>query len=228
MTAIVVADASGWSELDAPRARTARYAAHANTRTVESMTDDGVDDAQLMLAYATRNDLRSFELLYARHRSALYRYLMRQTHDPEITNDLFQEVWSRVIDTRARYEPRAKFRTYLFTVAHNCFIDHCRRTKARPAGTSVDDADAADLLAAPDSVRPDVAAESAQWSERFRRALATLPAEQRDAFLLHEESNLSVEDIALVTGVGPETAKSRLRYAMNKLKQLLATTESHA
>ncbi len=228
MTAIAMADASGFRELEAPRREHARYAARDNARTVESMADDGVDDAQLMVAYATRNDLRSFELLYARHRTALYRYLMRQTHDPELTNDLFQEVWSRVIDTRARYEPRAKFRTYLFTVAHNCFIDHCRRVKARPAGNSVDDADAADLLAAPDSVRPDVAAEATEWSARVRRAIAMLPAEQRDAFLLHEESNLSVEDIAHVMGVGPETAKSRLRYALNKLKQLLATTESPA
>jgi RNA polymerase sigma-70 factor (ECF subfamily) len=224
MSAIVVADAGGLGSIEGQRAP--RYAARANARTVASMADADVDDSQLMLAYATRNDLRAFELLYGRHRSALYRYLMRQTHDPEVTNDLFQEVWSRVIDTRARYEPRAKFRTFLFTLAHNCFIDHCRRTKARPAGTSIDDADAADLLAAPDAVRPDVAAESAQWSERFRRALATLPADQRDAFLLHEESNLSVEDIALVMGVGAETAKSRLRYAMNKLKQLLAIAES--
>jgi RNA polymerase sigma-70 factor, ECF subfamily len=224
MSTIAMADAGGFSGLEAARQPRTRYAVRGKTRTVAAMVDD--DDAQLMLAYATRNDLRAFELLYGRHRSALYRYLMRQTHDPEVTNDLFQEVWSRVIDTRTRYEPRAKFRTFLFTLAHNCFIDHCRRMKARPAGTSIDDADAADLLAAPDAVRPDVAVEAAQWSGRFRRALATLPADQRDAFLLHEESNLSVEDIALVMGVGTETAKSRLRYALHKLKQLLATAES--
>ena len=80
--------------------------------------------------------MRAFETLYSRHRGALYRYLTRQARDGEIANDLFQEVWSRVIVNRARYEPRAKFRTFLFTLAHNCFIDHCRRTKARPAGAA--------------------------------------------------------------------------------------------
>jgi RNA polymerase sigma-70 factor (ECF subfamily) len=222
-----MADASGGIEpLQTAAARgAARFAAQAKPRTVAAMADDGAEDGQLMLAYAA-GDLRAFELLYARHRAALYRYLLRQARDTETANDLFQEVWSRVIDHRARYEPRAKFRTFLFTLAHNCFIDHCRRSKARPVGGSIEEAEAAELLAAPDSARPDLAAERHEWSQRFRAALATLPADQRDAFLLHEESNLSVEEIAAVMGVGAETAKSRLRYAMNKLKQLLASAES--
>jgi RNA polymerase sigma-70 factor, ECF subfamily len=192
-------------------------------RTVSLVSDD--DDAQLMLAYA-RGEMRAFETLYSRHRAALYRYLMRQSHDEEIANDLFQEVWSRVIVNRARYEPRAKFRTFLFTLAHNCFIDHCRRAKVRPAGTNLEDADAADLLPAGDDVRPDSRLERAEDAQRYRAALATLPPEQRDVYLLHEESDLSLEDIARVTGVGTETAKSRLRYAVGKLKAAMATAEA--
>jgi RNA polymerase sigma-70 factor (ECF subfamily) len=183
------------------------------------------EDALLMLAYA-RGEMRAFETLYARHRSALYRYLVRQARDGEIANDLFQEVWSRVIVNRARYEPRAKFRTFLFTLAHNCFIDHCRRAKARPGGTNVEDADAADLLPADDSAQPERALERDESSRRYRAALASLPAEQRDVYLLHEESNLSLEEIARVTGVGTETAKSRLRYAVGKLKAALAMAEA--
>ena len=83
------------------------------------MTPD--DDGELMLRYA-RGDMHAFETLYRRHRSALYRYLVRQTHNTETANDLFQEVWSKVIASRARYEPRAKFSTFLYRVAHNCFI----------------------------------------------------------------------------------------------------------
>ena len=195
-----------------------RFARASATRRVVTMSDD--EDAQLMLAYA-RGELGAFESLYSRHRGALYRYLMRQARDPDITNDLFQEVWSRVIVNRARYEPRAKFRTFLFTLAHNCFIDHCRRTKARPAGTNVEDADAADLLPASDDSRPDTQLERDESSARYRAALATLPPEQRDVYLLHEESDLSLEEIARVTGVGAETAKSRLRYAVSKLKAAL-------
>ena len=131
----------------------ARFARASRTRTVAIVSDD--EDAQLMLAYA-RGEMRAFETLYSRHRGALYRYLTRQARDGEIANDLFQEVWSRVIANRARYEPRAKFRTFLFTLAHNCFIDHCRRVKARPVAMGVDDADAADLLPADEETLPDV------------------------------------------------------------------------
>ena len=181
------------------------------TRTVEGVSDD--EDAQLMLAYA-RGEMRAFETLYSRHRGALYRYLMRQARDGEIANDLFQEVWSRVIANRTRYEPRAKFRTFLFTLAHNCFIDHCRRMKSRPAGLGIEDADAADLLPAAEESRPEDVLQRNEATRRYRAALATLPPEQRDVYLLHEESDLSLEEIARVTGVGAETAKSRLRYAV--------------
>jgi RNA polymerase sigma-70 factor (ECF subfamily) len=192
------------------------------TRKVVVVSDD--EDAQLMLAYA-RGEMRAFETLYSRHRAALYRYLMRQVRDGEIANDLFQEVWSRVVVNRARYEPRAKFRTFLFTLAHNCFIDHCRRARVRPAGLGIEDADAADLLPADESLRPDHTLVRNEDTLRYRAALAALPAEQRDVYLLHEESDLSLDDIARVTGVGAETAKSRLRYAVNKLKAALSAAE---
>jgi len=199
-----------------------RFAQIMRTRTVGIVSDD--EDAQLMLAYA-RGEMPAFETLYSRHRTALYRYLLRQARDTETANDLFQEVWSRVIANRARYEPRAKFRTFLFTLAYNCFIDHCRRVKARPGGTGIEDADAADLLPADEDGRPDALLHRDECSRRYRAALATLPVEQRDVYLLHEESELSLEEIARVTGVGAETAKSRLRYAVNKLKAALAATE---
>jgi len=202
-----------------------RFAPPKRTRRVVVVSDD--DDAQLMLAYA-RGEMRAFETLYSRHRAALYRYLVRQARDTEIANDLFQEVWSRVIVNRARYEPRAKFRTFLFTLAHNCFIDHCRRVKSRPQGLGIEDADAADMLAADDNTRPDVELERDEGTRRYRAALATLPPEQRDVYLLHEESDLSLEEIAQVTGVGAETAKSRLRYAVGKLKAALSAAEDLA
>jgi RNA polymerase sigma-70 factor, ECF subfamily len=201
----------------------ARFASAPRTRRVAAVSDD--EDAQLMLAYA-RGEMRAFETLYARHRGALYRYLTRQARDGEIANDLFQEVWSRVIVNRARYEPRAKFRTFLFTLAHNCFIDHCRRSKSRPGGMGIDDADAADLLPAAEETQPESLLAREEASSRYRAALATLPADQRDVYLLHEESDLSLEEIGYVTGVGTETAKSRLRYAMTKLKAALAIAEA--
>jgi RNA polymerase sigma-70 factor (ECF subfamily) len=90
----------------------------------------------------------------------------------------------------------------------------------------IDAADAADLLRAPEESQPDAKLSRGEATARYRAALATLPAEQRDVYLLHEESELSLEEIARVTGVGAETAKSRLRYAVNKLKAALAAAEA--
>ena len=165
------------------------------------------DDGALMLRYA-QGDLSAFTRLYERHKGALYRYLLRQTREHAATDDLFQEVWSRVIASRERYEPRARFSTYLFSIAHNCFIDHCRRLKSRPAGMGVEDADAADLLPADREALPEAELQRDEVSRRYRAALAQLPQEQRDVYLLHEESDLSLEEIARVTGVGTETVRA--------------------
>jgi RNA polymerase sigma-70 factor, ECF subfamily len=187
------------------------------------------DDGELMLRYA-RGDLRAFEVLYQRHRGGLYRYLSRHTRNPESANDLFQEVWSKIIASRDRYERRAKFQTFLYRIAHNCFIDYCRRTavRAEVSGDGLEDSLAHGSsgrgeLPAPDSEQPDTRAEQAQALARYKAALAQLPPEQRDVFLLYEESGLSLEEIAVITAVGPETAKSRLRYAVSKLRQVFGS-----
>jgi RNA polymerase sigma-70 factor, ECF subfamily len=180
------------------------------------------NDGELMLRYA-RGDLRAFETLYQRHRGGLYRYLTRHTRNPESANDLFQEVWSKVIASRERYEPRAKFQTFLYRIAHNCFVDYCRRSTVRAEVSADFDEDGQIALSAPEDDRPDTLAEHAQIVARYKAALAALPAEQRDVFLLYEESGLSLEDIAAITAVGPETAKSRLRYAVSKLRHALGT-----
>jgi RNA polymerase sigma-70 factor (ECF subfamily) len=181
-----------------------------------------VDDGELMLRYAG-GDLRAFEALYRRHRSPLYRYLSRHTRDPEVANDIFQEVWSRVISSRSRYEPRAKFSTFLYRIAHNCFIDHCRRASARHdrANLSNEEFNLEQALPAPVADSPDARAEHAQTLMSYRAALASLPSEQRDTFLLYEESGLTLEEIGSITGVSMETAKSRLRYALSKLRNAM-------
>jgi RNA polymerase sigma-70 factor (ECF subfamily) len=187
-----------------------------------------VDDGELMVRYAG-GDMPAFETLYRRHRSALYRYLARHTRDPEIANDLFQEVWSKVIASRARYEPRAKFSTFLYRVAHNCFIDHYRRSAGHTerATVSNEDFDLENVLPAAAADLPDARAEHEQTLARYRTALASLPSDQRDAFLLYEESGLSLEEIGQITGVSMETAKSRLRYALAKLRAAMTPREQN-
>jgi RNA polymerase sigma-70 factor (ECF subfamily) len=179
------------------------------------------DDAGLMLRYR-EGDLGAFEALYARQKGPLYRYLLRHVRNAAAASDLFQEVWSRVVATRMRYEPRAKFATYLFHIAHNCAVDARRRDYNGRFNTRSDEADSQMLAAeVPEYQRPDRIAEYIERQSELLAALAALPTEQREAFLLHEETGLCVEEIARVTDVPIETAKSRLRYAIRKLKKSL-------
>jgi len=175
-------------------------------------------DAELMLRYRA-GCMASFEALYARHKLPLYRYLLRQVHSASAASDLFQEVWSRVVASRDRYEIRAQFRTYLFHIAHNCAIDHHRRGRRTPVDTGA--LESLTNAPGPEHERPDRLAEYAEHRSAFFRALAALPLEQREAFLLHEEAGLDITDIARITRVGVETAKSRLRYAIRKLQRSL-------
>lgn len=187
--------------------------------TSPTMDATANDDATLMLAYA-RGELAAFNTLYARHRGTLYRFLLRSTRDPRLAEELFQETWSRVIVARARYSPQAKFSTWLLQIAHNLLIDSHRRK--RPMATGVEAEHALESVAMPDHEQPEHVLSEFERRRRLQRAIEDLPEDQRTAVLLRLENDLSVEEIAHVTGVGRETAKSRLRYAMNRLREQLA------
>lgn len=192
-------------ELAAPDATLARMDATAS-------------DSELMQRYAA-GDVAAFEHLYARYKAPLYRYLKRMCHDTEVANDLFQEVWGKLIASRERYEVRAQFNTYLYRIAHNACIDFYRRAGKQ----SLHDHDEEVVMALPDPehARPEALVADGQVQAAFRAALQSLPPEQRDAFLLYEEGGLSLDDIGRVTNVNMETAKSRLRYAISKLRAAL-------
>jgi RNA polymerase sigma-70 factor, ECF subfamily len=182
------------------------------------------EDATLMVRYRD-GDADAFSALYARHKGPLYRYLLRQVRNAGAAADLFQDVWSRLVANRARYEARAKFATYLFHIAHNCTIDFFRRDLKMRHHARSDDLDALSEPEVPEYQRPDGIAEFAEQQSALLAALGALPQEQREAFLLHEETGLTIEEIARVTDVGLETAKSRLRYAIRKLKKSLLPTQ---
>lgn len=173
------------------------------------------EDSALMLRYQD-GDVAAFETLYRRHNDSLYRYLLRLCGDRTTADDLFQEAWSKIIRARHRYRPTAKFRTFLFRVAHNCFVDHLRRNKRYSRSGDFDPDTKASTMD-----EPDVLAERSMARERLEIALHDLPDEQRDVFLLHEEAGLGLDSIARITGVNRETAKSRLRYAVRKLRAAL-------
>ena len=186
-------------------------------------------DEQLMLAYA-QGDARAFPPLYERHKGGIYRYLLRQMHNAAGADELAQDVWMNAINARQRYAVEAKFTTWLYTIAHNRLMDFFRSNKVVALGLvkSFDEgevgevaADPHEHIAAPAQDAPESRAHGSQVARRMLECLGALPANQREAFLLQEESGMSIADIAAACGVGMETAKSRLRYAMAKLRDCL-------
>src|SRR6266516_1645649 len=167
-------------------------------------------DEQLMLAYRD-GDSAAFETLYTRHRARLYRFVLRSVKSRAIGEELFQEIWMRVIEARSRYAPQARFTTWLYTIAHNHLVDHWRKRGLTLVSLEGDETPGA----SPDPADHVQARESLA---RFAAALEALPPLQREAFLLHEEGGLSAAQIAAATRTNEDAAKSRLRYAMAKLK----------
>lgn len=177
---------------------------------------DAGDDV-LMLAW-TGGDAAAFELLYGRHRGRLYRFLLRQTRDQALADEFFQDVWQRVIAARTGWTPDAAFSTWLFRIAHNRLNDHWRGLKHRPPAP----ADGGERAArVPDPSTPERELSDFEQRRRLQRAIAELPEEQREVVLLRLEQELSLDEIGAITGAGRETVKSRLRYAMDKLRTRL-------
>ena len=174
-------------------------------------------DETLMLAYAS-GDASAFEQLYARHRGPLYRFLLRHLRDAALADEFFQDTWQRVIAARQGWKPEAAFGTWLYRIAHNRLADHWRALQHRPPAP--DDADER-TERMPDHDTPERQLSEFEERRRLQLALDELPDEQREVILLRLEQDLSLEEIGEMTGVGRETVKSRLRYAMDKLRQRL-------
>jgi RNA polymerase sigma-70 factor (ECF subfamily) len=179
-------------------------------------------DEDLMLRYAA-GEVAAFETLYQRHKGGVFRYLLRHGAS-NASEELAQDVWASLIRVRAQYQATAKFTTYLYRLAHNRLIDFYR-AEGRAEWVSRDaDGDTEDFVASLPGLRtdqPEVQLESKNIAERIRAAITALPPAQREAFLLQQEAGLSVAEIAEATAVPEETAKSRLRYAINKLRAQL-------
>jgi RNA polymerase sigma-70 factor (ECF subfamily) len=174
-------------------------------------------DERLMLRFQA-GDVRAFEELVRRHRTPVFSFLLRLTGDRGRAEDLCQETFLRVVRAAEGWEPRALFRTWLFSVARNQAVDEARRRAFRRTEPLDDPARAAEPSQEPG---PDRAAEGALLRPKLEAALAALPEEQREVFLLREHAGLRFAEIAVVTGVPENTVKSRMRYALEALRAKL-------
>ena len=199
-------------------------------------------DEQLMQAYAA-GDVAAFDVLYARHEGPLFRFV-RRVLGSRLTaqaDEVFQDSWLRIVTARDSFAPeRGRWKTWAYTVAHNLAMDRLRVSGREVSLDAMNDADdgigagdarggdlgwlRATLSTAQDPTLDSTPASTediAHWraaGQQLLRCLDALPALQRAAFLLHHEDGSSVEDLARALGLGFETAKSRLRYALQKLR----------
>ncbi len=184
--------------------------------------DDDITDENLMLSYG-RGDADAFEALYARHKGPLYRFVLRQSGQA-FADELYQDIWLKVIHSRSRYKVVATFKTWLYQIARNRLVDHYRRQSVRAVETG---SVSLSSLRGAEQIQPENRLETQNQHELLMDALSSLPHEQREAFLLREEAGLAIEEIAATTGVTYEAAKSRLRYAISKLRAQLESVHEH-
>lgn len=185
-------------------------------------------DEQLMLAFRA-GDARAFEALVRRHRGPVFHFILRFTGQRARSEDLLQETWLKVVRSAREYEPRARFTTWLYTIARNLCVDSARKESHRQAESLEAPAPGADGdgralgEALPDGgASPERGAHAARLRPLLERALAELPEEQREVFVLREYSGIAFKEIAEVTGVPENTVKSRMRYALEGLRRRLA------
>jgi RNA polymerase sigma-70 factor (ECF subfamily) len=165
-------------------------------------------------------------MLYERHELGVWRFVFRSVRVQAVADDLLQDVWFAVARQALSYQPTARFKTWLFTFAHNRLVDYFRTAKnhiSLDAKDADDDAGARvlDTLIANSGFGPLRQLQSRQQAIALITAIENLPAVQREAFLLQAEAEMTVEEIASATGVSFETTKSRLRYARNSLREQL-------
>ncbi len=194
----------------------------ALTKTRNVLSVDGhheVSDDQLMVSFG-RGDRSAFDQLYSRYKQPLYGYLFRNCGHTVFVEELFQDVWLRVIASAPRYQRKGRFRSWVFTLAHNCMVDYYRRSSRQSVELHVEAGVVDEHFASEQTVAEDFT--DSEINTAIQKAIACLPLDQRQAFCLREESGFSVKEIAQIQGITAEAAKSRLRYAYQKLRTSLA------
>lgn len=184
-------------------------------------------DEELMAHYR-EGDARAFEVLLKRHEGPVFRFIFRIVKSRELANDLLQETFLRVVKNAKRYSPKAKFTTWLYTIARNQCIDALRKASHR-RHPSLDQPQGADpegrtLMEKLPGRSPDGydRTDATQLRGRIEEALDRLSEEQREVFVMREFQRLKFKDIADVIGVSENTIKSRMRYALENLRLALA------
>ena len=193
-------------------------------------------DEALMTRYQ-RGDLSAFTALVARHKIPVYNFVLRQLRSPALAEDLVQDVFVRIIENAGSFKHEARFTTWAYTIARNLCVDQIRKASYRRHASleQKDDGDAGDGLSYEEKVpdpRPAASTERAAVAGEIQAAVVAavenLPPDQKEVFLLREVANLPFGEIAKITGAQENTVKSRMRYALERLQEVLADFEEYA
>jgi len=155
--------------------------------------DANLSDENLMQNYAA-GDQHAFEELYTRHKGAVFRYFLRQCSDQGTAEELYQDVWVKLINAKGSYKPEAKFTTWLFTLAHNHLVDWYRKQGRKLDKVSANDE--VPEVTAHENWQPENELERKRLGKALTEAVANLPPEQSEVFLMHQEGGLTVKEIA--------------------------------
>lgn len=202
-------------------------------RAVPNALSDERGDEELMMAFRD-GDANAFEFLVIRHRRPLFNFLLRSVHNRSRAEELLQEVFLRVVRAKERYQRTAKFSTWVYTIARNLCVDESRRQKFRRTQSLEQkrgsDGGGLSILDKSAAQQPDVdqQAQAPTLRRRMQAAVAVLPDEQREVFLMRQISGLSFKEIGEAVGAPENTVKSRMRYALEKLRSELADVDPRA
>lgn len=189
-------------------------------------------DEGLLEAYRG-GDTHAFETLLLRYRRSLFSYLLRYLGDRPIAEEIYQDTWMRVIERVEDFRGDSRFSTWLYAIARNRCLDHQRRMRFRrhasldASASSLDGNPMGERIPSPQAP-VDRAAMRRTLQARICDAVDQLPAEQREVFLLRQTQGMPFHEIGEVVGIPAATAKSRMRYALERLQLTLGDLEEHA
>ncbi len=179
------------------------------------------DSDQIIMERIRDGDQQAVADLVRRFQHELLGFFYHQCWDQLIAEELTQDVFVNVYRSRARYQPTAKVRTYLYRIAHNLWIDHIRRQKHHmsiDAEMGERSLKLADILKAPGSPDPEEESRDNEIRTRLQESLEGLPEGQREVFVLANNHGMKYQDIAEVLGIPEGTVKSRMHNAVRALR----------
>ncbi len=191
---------------------------HVNRETIDNLNNE-----QLMVIYANnkKNAQRAFSVLYERHKGPLYRFLLKSINNETQTDELFQDLWFRIIQHKDSFNPKQTFTTWAYTIARRLLIDFYRKQGQRYEQAFDEAMQEHNEEPAGPYALPEQVLQQKRHARALQQAVTELPQDQREVFLLFHESDLTLQQIADITDQPKERIKSRYRYAVKKLKNTL-------